>query len=114
MTCPDYERCKERLGVDPMIASYEGGCWPTHRRIHSICETCPQFDYEEAQKERIGKRPEEHPIPTPILRKEFNQLKGEVAHIHTEVHSLKGLKSRIDKKRQPKQTNVLKVRNENE
>jgi hypothetical protein len=89
MTCPDYSWCKERLGLDP--THWQHGFEP-------LCWRCKNYDWIEAQEERIGKPPEETPVYGMVLRGELNQLKGELMYITNKINE------HIDKKKKKEST----------
>lgn len=79
--CEQYEWCKERLGVDPMKRQY--GREP-------LCWRCANFDYMEAQRERLGPPPEEQPVHRLVLRGELTRLKGEINYITNRLNEHMG------------------------
>jgi hypothetical protein len=94
------QECKGRLyPTDPTVGfSHEGRYYPP------LCEGCPNQNSPEQEierlKNRIEKLEELVAMPGSIPRRyqdRLQQLQGELAHVHSEVHEMKAKKKRQSK-----------------
>lgn len=81
------ERCVSQGGIDPLIAGHKNG-----RFLESICYACPSFDRETFDNMRYPHNSQpQYVAPT---SDQINQVKAELAHIHTDLHALQAKKAK--------------------
>ncbi len=81
------EQCISSGGIDPLIAGHKDG-----RFLEAICYACPSFDRDTFDNMRYPC----NSLPQYIAPTydQINQVKAELAHIHTKLHELQAKKAK--------------------
>ncbi len=88
MKCAECRaRCMSSGGIDPLISGHKNG-----RVLESICYACPSFDRDTFDRMRYPH--DSQPQYVAPTDDQLNQVKAELAHIHTSIHELQAKKAR--------------------